>query len=392
MNLARSLRTIRHIPPRQLAARARFVWLKKRYQWDPELPFTNADVDAAGMTAREDLPRLPDEVIWPEGIGAVERRAADYARGRFVYLNREADFSAGPRWADPGASPLWLYQLQYFGWAADLARTGRAGVAARLIASWRAEYERKWDTWAWHPYPTSMRLANLCAAAACSGGFAALGDGVDRLAAAHAAYLLRHVERDVRGNHVLENARGLLWAAKSFRGGVAGECERVARALYEREIPEQVNADGGHFEMSPMYHCIVMKGLLEVRALLGGADPLVRTHVEPALRRMGAFLAGILCPDGDVPLLGDSARNFGPPPAALLAQAGSPAPAPGPVRSYPDTGLHVFDRDGIWAVLDAGPTCPDYLPAHGQADTLTMEVWVDGACLVGDPGVHDYIR
>ena len=36
------------------------------------------------------------------------------------------------------------------------------------------------------------------------------------------------------------------------------------------------------------------------------------------------------------------------------------------------------------------PVCPSYLPAHGQADTLTVEVWVDGACVVGDPGVCDY--
>ena len=32
----------------------------------------------------------------------------------------------------------------------------------------------------------------------------------------------------------------------------------------------------------------------------------------------------------------------------------------------------------------------DYLPGHGQADSLTVEVWCDGACIVGDPGVHEY--
>jgi hypothetical protein len=175
-----------------------------------------------------------------------------------------------------------------------------------------------------------------------------------------------------------------------FKGGAAGECDRAARSILEAEIPEQVLPDGGHFEMSPMYHCIVMRDLLEVRALLGDRDPLVAKHVTPALARMGEFLAGVLCPDGDIPLLGDSVRNFGPPPATLLRLVGvTPTPWTG-VRSFADTGLHVLRSERIWAIFDAGPVCPSYLPAHGQADTLTVEVWVDGVCVVADPGVFDY--
>jgi uncharacterized heparinase superfamily protein len=336
------------------------------------------------------LPSLPDDVLWPEGLDAVERRAADFARGRFVYLNREADFSGGIRWRDEGASPLWTYQLQYLGCVADLARTGRVADAARILAAWRDEFGKRWDAAAWHPYPASLRLVNLCVAASAAGGFEKLGDGVHELAALHAAFVLRHVERDVRGNHILENARALLWASRTFARGAAGECERTARTILETEIEEQVLPDGGHFELSPMYHCIVMRDLLEIRALLGDGDPLVETHVAPALDRMGDFLAGVLCPDGDIPLLGDSVRNFGPPPKELLRLVGKePAVFEG-VRSFPDTGLHVLRNARIWAIFDAGPVCPDYLPAHGQADTLTIEVWVDGVCVIADPGVFDY--
>jgi hypothetical protein len=50
----------------------------------------------------------------------------------------------------------------------------------------------------------------------------------------------------------------------------------------------------------------------------------------------------------------------------------------------------VFRARRLWAIFDAGPVCADYLPGHGQADSLTVEVWCDGACIVGDPGVHEY--
>jgi hypothetical protein len=116
----------------------------------------------------------------------------------------------------------------------------------------------------------------------------------------------------------------------------------------------------------------------------------VRAHVAPALKRMGTFLAGIVCPDGDIPLLGDSVRGFGPPPETLLRLVGAQAdPKPG-VRAFPDSGLYVLRNERIWAVFDAGRVCPDYLPAHGQADTLTIEAWVDGNLVVCDPGVFDY--
>ena len=33
---------------------------------------------------------------------------------------------------------------------------------------------------------------------------------------------------------------------------------------YARELPEQILADGGHFELSPMYHALVLEDLLDL--------------------------------------------------------------------------------------------------------------------------------
>src|SRR5690606_31821478 len=42
------------------------------------------------------------------------------------------------------------------------------------------------------------------------------------------------------------------------------------------------------------------------------------------------------------------------------------------------------------AVFDAGPLGPDYLPAHGHADTLTFELSLNGQRVVVDSGVSTY--
>jgi uncharacterized heparinase superfamily protein len=169
----------------------------------------------------------------------------------------------------------------------------------------------------------------------------------------------------------------------------------VARQLLRDEVREQVRADGSHFELSPMYLLVILQRCLQALALLDRDEPLAHRTLAPAVTRMARFLAATLCPDGDIPPLGDAVRGFAPPPAALLALAEQftgvrpPAAAHG-VTSFDDAGLHVFRSARLWAIFDAGPVCADYLPGHGQADSLTVEVWCDGACVIGDPGVHEY--
>src|SRR5262249_37003977 len=180
-----------------------------------------------------------------------------FAGGRFRFLNQELDFSDGIRWKDAGTSPLWRFHLQYLGAVLDHGLCGRAAEASALVSAWSHEFGTRWDVEAWHPYPTSLRLANLCHAAAALGGFNALGPDVHRLVGAHAAFILAHLERDLRGNHLLENLRALLVASRFLRGELAERCARVARPLFAEEIAEQVLAAAGHFERSPMCRIIV---------------------------------------------------------------------------------------------------------------------------------------
>lgn len=384
----RTLRTARRIPADQLGERARTLVRRRIYALAPRRPIARARSVARGSEPRAPLPRFSDAWIAPDGDAPSRARAARVRDGWFDFLSQPADFRGGVDWDARGRSPLWRYQLEYLAPLVDLCRAGDAETAARLVAGWSGRRARAWDPVAWHPYPVSMRLTNLCTAAGTAGGFAALGDGAADLAAVHAAHLAEHLEHDVRGNHLLENLFALLVFARHFDGALAARCEAVARDGLAREVPAQVLDDGGHFELSPMYHAHVLHRLLGVAELLGTGDAFVAGVVAPAVARMRAFLAGILCPDGEIPLVGDSVRGFAPPANALLGDV-RPSPRDG-VTSFAATGLHVLRTPRLWAVFDAGAVCPDALPAHGQADTLTVEVWCDGACVVGDPGVHDY--
>ena len=393
--VARFVRTARFIPPRQLAARAQFMGQRRYYGLRPTWPLAQARQHAASAAPARPLPCLPLEVVTCDEPAAVYRRAAALVRGSFAFLGTEADFSAGMSWIDSAASPLWLFNLHYLGAVLDLVVAGRVDNARWLLASWSVAFRNRWHPVAWHPYPTSLRLSNLCLAAGVAGRFEALGSTTAELVASHAAFLLRHLETDLRGNHLLENAVALLIASRFLGGRLADECEATAKRVLSVEVDEQILADGAHFELSPMYHTIVLQRLLQCVALLGRGDAFIEGVIAPVVPRMLRFLRGILCPDGDIPLLGDSARNFGPAPQRLIGLAeqlgfdGEASTGRG-LTGFADAGLFVLSTDRLWCIVDAGPVCPSYLPGHGQADSLTIELWSDGACIVGDPGVHEY--
>ncbi|MGH7437994.1 MAG: heparinase II/III domain-containing protein [Polyangiaceae bacterium] len=397
MSVGPVLRTVSRITPGQLAARTRFLFLRRLYAARPQLPLDRADRDARGATPRSVLPRLPLSVLVPDGKDAAHARAMRYRRGCFSYLADIHAFAVDEGsqrvlvdWTPAGASRLWRFQLQYLGAALDLVVDGAPDAAAQLIQSWIDRYGTGWDLTAWHTYPVALRLANLCHAAGLAGSFDALGPNAAHLVAVSAAYIHRHLERDVRGNHLLEDVAALLIAARYLEGHPVAAWERTAREIYARELPEQIQPDGSHFELAPMYHAIVLWRLLQIEALLGPRDELVSSTIGPRIVAMRRYLAGILCPDRDVPLLGDSVRacDFAPPAFTLLGD--EPVPTGEGVRSFRDAGLHVFRSERLWAIFDAGAVCPEYLPAHGHADTLTVEVWCDGACVVSGPGIYDF--
>ena len=184
------------------------------------------------------------------------------------------------------------------------------------------------------------------------------------------AYLRRNVEDEILGNHVIRNAKALILGGVAVGDGAAAEC---GRRLLARELPEQVLADGGHYERSPAYHRLVLRDLLEVREF---AD------VEGAVDRMASFAAASSRPDGAPALFNDGGLDIAP--ALDLV-----APANG-VDERVASGYVFLRRLGLWLAFDCGPPAPSFLPAHAHADGLSFQLWVDGRPAIVDPGTSTY--
>jgi uncharacterized heparinase superfamily protein len=242
------------------------------------------------------------------------------------------------------------------------------------------------------PYPLSLRLRNWAKLFFAQPGWSA-ADRVAVLASveAQANCLSDNLEFHLRGNHLLENGLTLKFLASAFQGRAVLRWSRLADTVLEKELDEQFLADGGHFERSPMYHALLVRGLLDVLNVLPDRD-LLRERVSSRLSSILGFLAAVRHPDGDIALFNDAALGIAPEPKVLLEYAaglGFRAPETAAV-AFPNTGYYVWRRGGAALLVDAGPIGPDYLPGHGHGDIFSFEMSLGGRRAVVDGGTSTY--
>ncbi len=272
--------------------------------------------------------------------------------------------------AGTGGERLRTFHAHYGNETLRLARDGDvAGALANARAWIAANPPAPGD--AWHAYTTSTRVANWIAAAGLEPRFAE-----PDVVASMWRQLLRvaaNVEDGVLGNHVIRNARALVLGGAAYGDDALAD---LGRRLLERELPEQILPDGGHYERSPVYHLVVLRDLLEIDAAVPGIVP------ASTLESMRRFSAALTRPDGAPALFNDGGLDLAPtlvlpdPPqgAAVFAESG-----------------YVVLRDGpLWLAFDCGAPAPSFIPAHAHADVLSFQLWWDGRPLVVDPGTYTY--
>jgi uncharacterized heparinase superfamily protein len=400
---ARWLRTLRPLPPGQVAHRIRLA-LRRRL-WEQ----LGARVDARyrARAARLGPPRLDHPGLRAVAAYRVPRvphearlaAARDALAGRFTFLGRTLELGRDVAWHRPdldAGTRLWKTQLHELPCALDLAAAARAtgdpAFRARLLelaASWEAASPIGCPGFAidcWNARAVASRLANLALAAALLGlrGDEPEAAFLGPLLARHALFLGENLELDLRANHLLRDAVGLVYAGALFPALGDG------LALLRAQVEEQVLADGAHVERAPLYQAIVLEDLLEARLLLGAAAP---DWLRGAVLAMAGFLAAILHGDGDLPLFGDTWRgevDVGHLLGAVRALPEAAAGLPAPRGAEGASGLVALRRGEVRALLRAGPHGPDYQLGHAHGDLLSFELSRGPARLVVDTGTLTY--
>ena len=361
-------------------------------------PTDFAPVDAALWRGWPGLPGLQVGLI--ELLGQARRLARPAAGTAACVSNGQADSGrtssqwpdtdwATSDWAQSGSPLLWRFHLHYWDWAWALA----SGPDAAGPADCREWFAALWTSWqaattpgrgdAWLSYPAAMRTWSWCGLYRSLVAGSEIEDAFLSSLAMHFGFLRRHLELDVGGNHLIKDLKALAGLAVFF-----ADERMLSRALdrLSRQLAIQVLPDGGHFERAPAYHCQVLADLIDLTGLLQSSGHIPSSDLIETTLRMRQWLGDVLSPTGGVPLLNDG-YPVNPALVHLLEPAATPAK---PLLIFPDTGL-ARATAGSWHLLaDVGAPCPDELPGHAHADTLSCLVYVDGTPIVVNTGTSLY--
>jgi hypothetical protein len=305
------------------------------------------------------------------------------ADGTFVFLNLKVNFGSSIDWSYDKYGKLWNYNLQYANYLLqeDIALTIRVEWLSSLhtwLESGRIPLE---------PYPASLRTINTIRLLSKE----KLHDEAV-LSALHAElnFLYRRPEYHLLGNHLLENAFALMMGGAFF-----SKEQWIAKAqhLLTEELEEQVLADGAHFELSPMYHQIILFRLLELLDWYSKWEmqqPVFRNFLQEKAAQMVSWLQNMTFRNGDIAHFNDSAPGIAFSSEYLLYYAKNLQVAPHETLELGNSGYRKFNSSIYECIVDVAEIGPSYQPGHGHSDALSFIIYAHNKPVFVEWGTSTY--
>jgi uncharacterized heparinase superfamily protein len=326
------------------------------------------------------------------------RRKASLTQAyKFRFLNIDGDLSK-IGWDGPQREKLWRYNQQYFDDLNSINADERNEWHLQLFQDWISCNPPGFGT-GWEPYPVSLRIVNLIKWALRTNK---LSINAKLSLAIQLRWLKKRLENHLLGNHLFSNAKALVFGGLFFEGKEADKWLKNGLRILHNEIKEQILPDGGHFELSTMYHALALEDLLDlINVAKCFSDRLNIEQSKQVSNWYGVaekmyFWLDIMChPDGEMSFFNDSAFDVAPSKSELDAYALKVLPAQlksgENCNSYlADSGYFKVIQNESVAFLDIAKVGPDYLLGHAHADTLTFEWSIGKQRVIVNPGTSCY--
>jgi uncharacterized heparinase superfamily protein len=307
-----------------------------------------------------------------------------YEANNFTFLNQSVKFSEKIDWEFQDKGTLWAHHLNYFEYLLqeDMSKARGSALMYLLI-----DHLPK-SSVALSPYSISVRGINWIKFISKHG---ITRKTVDRYLFCQYRILMDTAAHDKMGHHLLENAFSMLLGAYYFKGF---ELFAEAKIILTRELYEQILPDGGHFQLSPMYHQLMLLGILDSYNVMKNnnvfEDERLMELLEVSAERMLGWLETVTYSNGDIPCLNDSTYDVAPSTSELLAYAKRLGISARPVE-LKESGYRVFQKGKMEGIIDIGNIGPDYQPMHAHSDTFNFELMFDKKPFVVDTGISTFI-
>jgi len=301
----------------------------------------------------------------------------------FIFLNILHSFADKINWNFNQFGKLWTYNLNYFDFLNQENISKETGL--QLLQDFIKNEALLKD--GKEPYPISLRGINWVK-------FLSNNQVKDELINTtlyfHYCILFTNLEYHLLGNHLLENAFSLLFGAYYFQD------EKLYNKSYDlliSELNEQILNDGAHFELSPMYHQIILSRLLDSIQLIKLNNEWKKDDLLSLMKAKASLMISWLCnityKNGNIPMVNDATFNIAPNSKKIFTYAKHLG-----INSQDiplsDSGYRKIRTNKYELFIDIGNVGPDYQPGHAHSDTFNFELIVDDNPIFVDTGISTY--
>ena len=349
--------TIKYLKPVQLYGRLFFMLNFPRPDLRPPPPL-----------------RRPSRAYWTSPI---HRKPSFLPPKTFSFLNETHSLDE-IGWDNPNILKLWKYNLHYFDYLNTKNSTQNQPALYRLMLNWINKNPPGTGT-GWEPYPVSLRIVNWIKWAL-NGNH--LSKEMLHSLAVQVRWLTRRLEFHLLGNHLIANAKALIYAGFFFQGNEADYWLKRGIKIMLDQMPEQILDDGAHFELSTMYQGIIIEDFLDLINLANTYNDNSRitldvNHMQNRVIKMLTWLGSMCHPDGKIGFFNDAAFGIAPAYHDLISYANrckiESSQKNTKITNNKNSGYIRLERNGAVLLIDVARIGPDYLPAHAHADTLAFE-------------------
>ncbi|MEZ8943714.1 heparinase II/III family protein [Vibrio sp. 10N.247.311.12] len=294
------------------------------------------------------------------------------------FLNQKGNVKCSADWNCDSKPKLWLYNLHYFDDLSSQDGITRCYLHHQFIEKW-IEDNPPCHGNGWEPYPISLRLVNWVKWCSVQ---TEVPPKYLKSMLEQANVLTQQLEYHILGNHLFANAKALTFVGAYLRGENSSQLLALGIRLLNEELAEQFLEDGAHFELSPMYHEILLWDLLELIDLANTSKrneliaclPYWIKIAEKALFWLSSMIHG----DGEVSFFNDAAIGIARAPQQIFFYAQSLglkfAELEQRLITNQSSGYSRISFPAYAVIFDHANVGPDYLPGHAHADTLSFEL------------------
>ena len=360
--------TLKYLKPTQIEYRLYYL-LRNKYR-----KITNFSYPLS-------LPRESADIKLKPSIPSLQSFRKEGKRKCFEFLNLKECFEKID-WNFEKFGKLWAYNLNYFNYLEQKEMDKEEGI--KLIKEFIENIKENEE--GLEPYPISLRGINWIK-------FLSKHSIKDKtvINSLYAQYkiLADNLEYHVLGNHILENGFSLLFGGYYFNDE---ELYEKGKEIIKAELEEEILPDGAHFELSPMYHQLILFRTLDSLNLVQNND-LFGKELEEILQDKASLMLGwlnrITFRNGNIPLFNDSTNKIAPTTKELNEYAESLG-VKERKTSLKESGYRKFENDLYELIADVGNIGPDYIPGHAHSDTFNFELYVNEKPFIVDTGVSTY--